>query len=111
MKKFAAALVLITIASAALAHGGYGYRPSPQYYGGYHGHSHSTWVAPAIIGGVIGYSLARPPVYYYPPAPPVIVTAPEPVPAYPAPLGYHYEQRLDPGCNCWRWFVVPNNLQ
>lgn len=106
MKKSVAALVLLTLTSSAFAHGNYVYRPAP-YYHGHYGH-HNHWIAPAIIGGVIGYTLARPPVYSYPPPPPVIVAAPEPVPAYPPPQGYHYEQRLDGGCNCWRWFIVPN---
>jgi hypothetical protein len=54
----------------------------------------NNWVAPAIIGGVVGYSLARPyynppPVYIAPPVynvPPVYNTAPPPcypmVPVY-----------------------------
>jgi hypothetical protein len=68
----------------AEAHGYYGYR------GG--------WVAPAIIGGVIGYGLARP--YYstpiYAPPPPVYVT--------PPPVYYQqytpYEMPV-PSCTAW----------
>ena len=77
MKKILLALSFIS--TAAFAHGPYG------PYG--HGHGYWapssangwTWVAPAIVGGVIGYELARPPVYA--PAPvvvqqPVIVQQP-----------------------------------
>lgn len=37
----------------------------------HHGH-HNDWVAPLIIGGVVGYALAQPRVYTAPP-PPVVV--------------------------------------
>jgi hypothetical protein len=46
-------------------------------HGGHGGHR-NTWVAPAIIGGVIGYGLTR---NYYEPyyAPPVVVQQPTPI--------------------------------
>ena len=46
-------------------HGGRGY----WRHGGGDGWN---WVAPVIVGGVIGYEIARPPVYVQP-APPVVV--------------------------------------
>jgi hypothetical protein len=75
------------------------------YHHGYYGGS--GWVAPALIGGVIGYELARPPevvvqqpVYVQPP---VVVQQP-PVP----PAGYHYLSIQDPACNCYKMALVPN---
>lgn len=97
-------MILALATSLAQAHG---YSRPPQHH--YHGGGHHRWVAPLIIGGAIGYGLSRPaPVYSYP-APPV--AAPyyaEPMPTWAPPPGFHYEQRLDAGCNCWRWFVVSN---
>ena len=53
---------LLALSSSVFAHGPHGhhgyYRAGPS---GWH------WVAPAIIGGVIGYELARPPVVVQPP--------------------------------------------
>ena len=77
-------------------HGGghYVYRPN---YG---------WVVPAVVGGVIGYEIARPR------QPDVVVVQPvAPAPAapiYPSPAGYHWEAILDAGCNCYRTVLVPN---
>ena len=60
MKKVILALALLTSASAFA-----------QHYGHHHGHGHWhrgnngwVWVAPTIIGGIIGYEIARnqPPV-------------------------------------------------
>jgi len=100
MKKVLA-IILLSFASLAQAqwhHGGghYVYRPG---YG---------WVVPSIVGGVIGYELARPR------QPDVVVVQPQPV--YPAPqvvppqapYGYHWEAILDANCNCYRSALVPN---
>ena len=66
MKKLIATL-LFAIAVPAMAHGPHGYwRPHPS--GGW------GWVAPVVIGGAIGYELARPPVVVQ--QPPVIVQQP-----------------------------------
>jgi hypothetical protein len=70
------------------------------------------WVAPALIGGVIGYELAQPryyappPVYYTPP--PSVVYVQPPVIPQTAPEGYHWEQILDSNCNCHKTVLVPN---
>lgn len=111
MKRTLAAVILAVFAGSALAHGGAYRPPPPRHHNGHH--HHGTWVAPLIIGGVVGYALSRPsyssaaptayavpPTAYYP--------SPEPVPTWAPPPGFHYEQRLDLGCNCWRWFIVSN---
>lgn len=79
MKKLIAILLLTLTATTAMAqlhgHGGGYYRG-----GGYRG----GWIAPALIGGAIGYGLTRnyyepyyapPPVYYAPP--PVVYSQPQ----------------------------------
>ena len=101
MKKFLA-IGLLALSTTAFAHGyGHGYwRPAPS--GGWH------WVAPALIGGVIGYEMARPPIYNPPVVvqqpPVVVVQQPQQLP--PAPIGYHYETILDANCNCYRTVLV-----
>ena len=99
MKKILVALSLSLVMSTSFAHGG--------YYGGYN----NGWVGPAIIGGVIGYQLARP--TYYTPPPQVVYVQPPPVyyqqPQQPQiPYGYHYANILDANCNCYRMVLVPN---
>ena len=68
MKKLVA-IALFSVAGAAFAHGPYGphgyWRPHNSGWG---------WVAPVVIGGAIGYELARPPVVVQ--QPPVIVQQP-----------------------------------
>ena len=54
MKKLLIALLIAPLSSIAMAHEGY-----RGGYGGYH-HGGGGWIAPAIIGGVIGYGLAQP---------------------------------------------------
>ena len=79
--------------------------------GPWHHSSHPNrtyWIAPAIIGGVIGYELSRP---HYTPA--SVYVAPQPVYVQPlaqplVPNGYHQEQILDANCNCYRLVLVPN---
>ena len=60
MKKIALSLMFLAVAGSASAHG---------YYrgGGY-------WVAPAIVGGIVGYELGRPRYVYE--APPVVIQQP-----------------------------------
>jgi hypothetical protein len=78
MKKVLAGLILVASAVSANAqmihgHGWVG----PGYYR--HGGYNNNWIAPALIGGVIGYELSRP-RYYEPPVivqqQPVIVQQP-----------------------------------
>lgn len=77
--------------------------------GGYYG----GWVAPAVVGGVIGYELARPttvivqqPGVVYT-APPVVVQ-PSPVMVQQPPAGYHWQQITDPQTNTQKMALVPN---
>ena len=73
---------------------------NPNHHHGYH--RHSGWLAPIVIGSVVGYALSRPQ--------PVIVQQPQQVyPNIPSvPYGYHYEQVLDANCNCYRIVLIPN---
>jgi len=69
------------------------------------------WVAPALIGGVIGYELAQPRYY----APPVVYTAPPSVvyvqpqtQTQTPPPGYHWQQITDPQTGTEKMALVPN---
>jgi hypothetical protein len=88
MKKIASILMIsLGMASCVPAHAHDGFRHSGGYYRpGY------NWVAPAIVGGVIGYELSRPRYYYEPyyvPAPVVIQQPPV------------YVQQVQPSCTAW----------
>lgn len=67
MKKILVASLLVFTGSA-FAHGYNGY-----YH--HHYHNHNNWVAPLIIGGMVGYAINRPQVVTAPPVvyPPVTV--------------------------------------
>jgi hypothetical protein len=85
MKKIIVACMLLVSASA-FAWGHYGYR------GYYHGYGYGGWVAPALIGGAIGYGIASTPVYANPPVvytqPPVVYTQPS-------------VTAVQPNCSAW----------
>jgi hypothetical protein len=102
--------------------GGYygGYRVGPHYgYGASRGYydEFGHFLAPALIGGVIGYGLAQPRVVspnvvYTTPttvyaAPSAVYSEPQPM-VYSAPIGYHYENILDANCNCYRTVLIAN---
>ena len=98
MKKLLLAFSLLSLIGSASAHEGfrhYGYR------GGCYG---CGWVAPAIIGGVIGYEIANRPVIVE--QPPVIYTQPSIV-QHP-PVGYHWQEMIDPATNVRKIVLVPN---
>ena len=84
------------------------------YRGGYyhHGYYGNGWVAPALIGGVIGYELARPNTVVVEPPPQVVYTQPPMVvqqPGYaPPPVGYHYQQMVNPQTGQYQLVLVPN---
>ena len=105
MKKLILTLVLFGSACVATAHEGfrhYGYRGPCCYNGG--------WVAPAIIGGVIGYELSRPRPVYVEPQP--VYVQPQPVyvqtPIMQPPAGYHWQEMIDPATNEKKIVLVPN---
>ena len=61
-------IFLLTVATTAMAHG-------PHYYGHWARHDHGwNWVAPVIVGGAIGYAMARPqqPIVVQQQTPPVV---------------------------------------
>ena len=107
MKKLIAIFVLgagiIAGVTPAQAHEGFrGYRGG--YYGGCYG---CGWVAPALIGGVIGYELSRPNTVYVEPQPSVVYVQPQPTVQAPPP-GYHWQQMIDPQTNTQKIVLVPN---
>ena len=90
MKKLFALILIVSAGMGACV-------ANAEAHGYYRG---GGWVGPAIVGGVIGYELARP---YYPPArvylppPPVVYTQP-PVYVQPAPAPYQQQ-------NCARYII------
>jgi len=109
MKKSILALSLLALVGSATAqaHEGFHYR------GGYRGGCYGCgWVAPALIGGVIGYELSRPSTVVVE-QPPVYVQQPSvvyvnPPGTLPPPAGYHYAQMIDPKTNQYTIVLVPN---
>jgi len=107
MKKSILALSLLALVGSATAHEGFHYRGGCCYRGGYG----LGWVAPAVVGGVIGYELSRPstvvveqpPIVYT--QPPVVVT---PSVVQQPPAGYHWQQMIDPQTNTQKIVLVPN---
>lgn len=79
MKKILA-VILLTVSAGAMAHGPHGHWR--------HSGGNWNWVAPVIVGGVIGYELARPP-------------APQPVVIQQQPI-------IVPGTNCSPWTQIQN---
>jgi hypothetical protein len=112
MRRLLLGLTLLAVSAVASAHGwehgGGGYRGG---YGHYENHYHGggNWIAPALIGGIIGYELSQPRTVYVQPQPQVIVQQPQVVYQNPnAPYGYHWEALLDAHCNCYRTVLVQN---
>ena len=95
-------LKTLTLASLILVSGTS--QANPNHWN-HHGYPRQyDWVAPLVIGGVVGYVITRPQ--------PVILQQP-PIIVYPntqpsVPYGYHYEQILDANCNCYRLVLVSN---
>jgi hypothetical protein len=91
MKKILA-LVLVLASVSAMAQPGFRYHHG--YYPGYN----YGWVAPTIIGGVIGYEISRN-------QQPVIVQPPVVVQQYPVPPATVYYGQTQ---NCTVWTEVQN---
>ena len=107
---------------------GFGGRYVHDYYSPYRRNS-LNYLAPAILGGVVGYTLAQPrvitnstvyitpQVIYTPPqaiysspeviysSPQVILNSVQPV-VYSSPVGHRYESILDSNCKCYRTILV-----
>jgi hypothetical protein len=99
MMKKLLCVVLLAVSGFAQAdgfrhHGRHHHHEQPRFQSG------DSWIAPVIIGGIIGYEISRQ-------QQPVIVYPPVSSPPYP-PHGYHYEQMLDAYCNCYRIVLVQN---
>ena len=104
MKKTILALSLLALVGTASAHDGFrGYRGG-YYHGGCYG---CGWVAPALIGGVIGYELTRPSTVYVEPQPSVVYVQPQPTVQAPPP-GYHWQEMIDPQTGVRKIVAVPN---
>jgi len=89
----------ITLASLILASGTSQANPNQHRRHGYY--QPFGWVAPLVIGGVVGYAITRP-------TQAAVIQNP-PINQYPSvPYGYHYEQILDANCNCYRLVLVQN---
>ena len=124
MKKIFGLILLLILSHSAFAdhmgyRGGFNYRPYYGYRHHYYYNNFGNFVAPALIGGIIGYELGRPNVYYTNPN--VIYSAPATVVQQPptiiqnsaivtdgTPLGYHTEAIKDADCNCYRNVLVKN---
>ena len=102
MKKLALTLSMFALLGTvnAQAHGPYRY--GGYYHGGYG--CGGCWVAPALIGGVVGYELSRPST--------VVVEQPSVVVQQPVvqapPVGYHWQEMIDPQTNTKKIVLVPN---
>jgi len=92
-------LKTIALASLILASGTSQANPNHHHRGYYNPYG---WVAPIVIGGVLGYAITRTPQTVVIQNPPNTYTYP------PVPYGYHYENILDANCNCYRMVLVQN---
>ena len=123
MKKLSVAIVSLALCVKSFADGNR-----------HHGNRDNEWVAPLIIGGVIGAVVAnnmrqgdsyprqeyyvaenprdcrtnpRPCTVYYTQAPVILPPSyPNSFPVGNPPPGYHFEQDYFPNCNCFRWIVA-----
>ena len=105
MKKLLLALSLISVFSISSAHGPY--RTFGMHGGYYGGGCGGCWIAPAVIGGVVGYELTRPTTVYVEPQPSVIVQQSQTVVQAP-PVGYHWQDMIDPQTGVHKIVAVPN---
>ena len=80
MKKLLLAFSLLSLIGSASAHGPY---RMGGWHGGYYGGGcGGCWIAPAVIGGVVGYELTRPTTVVVE-QPSVVYTQPQPVVTQP----------------------------
>jgi hypothetical protein len=95
MKKIVT-LTLLTLSMSAMAQ--HGFRPHHYGYHGYYSGPNYSWVAPTIIGGVIGYEIARNQQPVIVQQQPVIVQQPQPT--------IYYGQT--PTCTVWTEVQQPD---
>jgi len=69
--------------------------------------SNFDWVAPAVIGGLIGYELSQPRTVIVD-QPPVVYTQPPAVIIQQPPMGYHWQQLYNPQVGQYQMVLVPN---
>lgn len=105
MKKLLSVFILcagmgscVTQAHAQWHHGGY-------YRGGYY--AGNNWVAPLVIGGVIGYEINRANQPVVVQQPQIVYTQPQ-TPVQSAPYGYHWQEMIDPQTGFRKIVAVPN---
>ena len=104
MKKLLLAFSLLSLIGSASAHGPY---RMGGWHGGYYGGGcGGCWIAPAVIGGAVGYELTRPTTVVVE-QPSVVYTQPQTVVQVP-PVGYHWQEMLDPQTGIKRVVAVPN---
>ena len=104
MKKLLLAFSLLSLIGSASAHGPY---RMGGWHGGYYGGGcGGCWIAPAVIGGLVGYELTRPTTVVVE-QPSVVYTQPQTVVQVP-PVGYHWQEMLDPQTGIKRVVAVPN---
>lgn len=97
MKKILMAIPFILLLNVAHAEG----HDGREHGGGGPGDA-GRWLGPALIGGIIGYELARPRTVYVQPAPQPIVIVPQGTYSGPAPQPVYQEfVEYDPNCNCY----------
>jgi hypothetical protein len=96
MKKLLIVLVLLATSTSVLADG----------HGHYYRHSNSDWLAPLIVGGVVGYVISQPRQQTVIVQQPVYQPLPQYVPAEPI---YQYQDMYDTSCRCYRRVLVQIN--
>jgi len=105
MKKLALTLSLIALLGTANAQAHGPYRMGG-WHGGYYGCG-GCWVAPALIGGVVGYELARPNTVVVEQQPSIVVQQPQTIVQAP-PVGYHWQEMVNPQTGVKQVVAVPN---
>jgi hypothetical protein len=107
MRKVLLVVILSLMFSDLAVANGYGYG-----HGSRHHHSYTrpapyyNWIAPAIIGGAVGYGLYRynqPTIVQQP-----VIVQQSPIVQQVAPESYRYVTAYDPECSCYKQVLIPN---
>ena len=93
MKKFLLSLLVMVFSAPAFAGPHHHHRHHHGYH--YYGHQHHAgrWIAPVIVGGIVGYALAQP-----------SVTQPAPVIVQQQPV--YIQENVN--CTEWKEIMLPN---